>query len=246
MTKNTTNWLLIGAAGLAALFVFGNKSTSSGTSTTNNPNIPPNSLLPNSPPVPTVFNQQYYETYEYPAMLAANPNIGNSNYSLTDAEARQYLINNNDIAQWAAIVVPTDFPDNNSAARYHWKTYGVAGKYSFMPFAPTKSTPLSASMVQSNQNQVAQAKSGGSSFWSGLANSVLGIGTQLATTAILAGCDNNTVAGITELNEHEQFVVTNGAAILFNILPYYNSQTNGSKANAIENRFNNVLLQIHG
>lgn len=156
-----------------------------------------------APPVPSTYNQAYYDQYEYPAMVAANPNIQNPNYQMTYAEAMQYKANYLEIQDWLPSVDKHDFPTDQSALQYHWHTFGVAQRYSFMPFIPPKNAHWVAPPANSNS-------SGGSS-WVGTALSIAG------TIIGFFGTDE-------KLNDKEVEVVLTGAAVASRVLPFFNSQ----------------------
>lgn len=176
----------------------------------------------NAPAAPAVFSTAYYLQYQYPAMLAANPNIGNPSYTLTPAEANQYLSNYLDIAQWAGTVVPKQFPTTQAAAQYHWKTYGVAEKRTFLPLIPQDRSTYTP--AQSNGN------TSGGGDWVGEALQIAGtVAAFFGTTDLL-------------LNNKEAEVVITGSAVAMGILPFYYNQP-GSLALNIDDRLNTIVKQ---
>lgn len=190
MAKNN-NLLLYGGAAVAAYLLFFNKSSATPVNTTQN--------YSNIPPPPAVYSQAYYEQYQYPAMLAANPNVGNPNYRLTDAEANQYLQNYLDLAQGLQLEA-TNGMTIQDAARRHWTNHGVAEKRTFLPLMPQDKTPFVPPPANNNAS---------SGSW---ITSALGIATSVVG---LLG------PGDVTLNQREAEVLINGGAILKNILPLF-------------------------
>lgn len=228
MNKKTEHLLLLASVGAAGLY-FLSSSTPGVTSPVSAPLAAsgntgyPYPILPGAPPIPATWNLSYYLTYEYPAMLAANPNIGNPNYQLTQAEANQYFNNYLELQQWEVTVVPKPFANLLIAMQYHWHTYGVAQQYSFTPFLPTKNVNWTPPPVNKN------ASGSSTQSWIGTA---LSIATTVA--AILSPPP--------VLNHAEAEVLINGSAIGLNILPMFYEATNGY-ASAAMGKMEDLLTQ---
>lgn len=84
-----------------------------------------------------------YTLINYPAVIASDNRQVNSNYTLTDQEADQYIENYWDIEQW---IHTFGIATNNQAAyrdkaRYHWQHNGVAEKRIFVPLIPKSNAP---------------------------------------------------------------------------------------------------------
>jgi hypothetical protein len=135
--KNNNTLLLVGggAVVLGGLYLYSKNKTPSLVPGTNTPGT-----TSNIPPAPASYDDQYYKTYQYPALIKANPNLLNSNYQLTPTDANNYLNNYLEIQQWLPTVVGSgkSFSTNQQALQYHWTHYGVAQQYSFVPFYPPK------------------------------------------------------------------------------------------------------------
>lgn len=226
--SNTTT-LLIGAGVLGAGLLFLSKksptATQQSTSTTPGQTLQPGeaypfAILPNHPPLPTTWNYAYYQQWIYPAMLQQNPNVGNSNYTLSQAELNQYLQNYSDLRGAIPSMVPHPFPNQNAFLQDHWKHNAVAEQRSFLPFLPTTTAPYTPPPANPNT-------SGGGSFWS--------TAGQIAMAVVaIAG------PGDPLLNDYEAEILICGGYTAKQILPfYYKDQT----ALAAESKLDELLTQ---
>lgn len=211
--SNTLLWVGGGVAAFMLLSKGGLSALSFGPKT----NAAPGTLVPNAPAPPSVYSQAYYNAYQYPAMIAANPNVSNPNYQLTGAEANQYLQNYMDIAQWSRTF---NNKTPQQAAQYHWTTYGVAERRTFMPLIPQDLTPYTPPPANKNA-------SSGNSF-----SSILG--TVASVAIAFAGTESN------RLNNADVDLIFKGSAIIKEILPMYAS-SDLQLTRAIDDRLNNVL-----
>ena len=184
---------MVGAAGIG-LFLLTRKSPATTLSTTTSV------ATAGAPPAPTSYNQAYYLQYQYPAMVAQDPNITNPNYTLTQAQANQYLQNYLELQQWITTVVPKPFATQLAALQYHWKTYGVALKYTYLPLIPPKNANWTPPPANANS-------SGSSSTFS----TILG-----AATSIIALLGDKQ-----RLNDADLELLFNGCAVAKNIVPLY-------------------------
>lgn len=228
----TTEMLLIGGAGLAAVYFLSSSSTPTVPGTTATTSVLSNLLSPTptvaanpaSPVIPAapvsngLWNNAYYLQYQYPQLQILNPNILNPNHMLTDAEAQAYLNNYLDLQQglptWPAQTganAKYNLEGGNlyDKARSHWGQFGVPQQRSFYPF-----TPVSTLGYVYPTTTTASKSSGG-----GIFGDILGVVKVAApVVAALAGVP---APGIT--NEGVD-AMANGAAIALAILPmYYNA-----------------------
>jgi hypothetical protein len=224
MDKGTEKLLIYGGIAAVGLYFFMQPTTTVA--------VPATATAPAStiPAPPASYNQAYYLTYQYPAMVAANPNITNPNYQMTAAEAQQYYNNYTQIQQWSATVIPKPFPTLQAACQYHWKTYGVAQQMSFMPFTPPD--------IQGWTPPPANANTSGSS-------SVLSTALKVAATAapyaaILLGVG---APPQNQLNDADVEILINGGGIALDILPYYYSTPNGATVRETTNKLTALLKQ---
>lgn len=154
----------------------------------------------------------------YSVLTAANPNLLNPNYIMTDSELNQYKNNYLDVAQWAA----TYKKGVNAGLQKHWHDHGVAEKRVFVPIVPPSNSPYVP--PQPNPNS-----SGGGNFLSTAL-------TVVGSIAAILGPDDP------KLNDLEIQVLFTGAGIVKDILPFYNS-TNRQLVSAIGSRLDSVLNQ---
>lgn len=215
MTNKTTDTLLIvGGVGVAAYLLLSGKSApgTSIVSTLQNvaSSVLPGSgttypyLIPGAPGLPAAYNQAYYLTYIRPAMLAANGNINNPGYTLSQTDANNYLANYTDINEWAhsASVLKESQTGGTvlGAAQFHWHNNGVAEQRTFLPLPwndPTQWVPPPVN------------------------NKSSGSGSTLSTIAEVAGIAAMFVGPEPVLNDTEINLVITSAAIIKKILPFY-------------------------
>jgi len=245
MSSNINPWILVGGA--AAIYFLTRPASAPGTvPSTGITSIIPglNNVIPGSGATSAANvgvnsgvkggNGSFYTVANYAALLAANPNLGNPNYQMTDAEAQQYLANYSDLQTG----LPTwighpDVGGNtvtslNQAAREHWKYYGCAEKRIYLPLQP----PSTAAFIPPPVNN--QAKSGGGSSWIGSAISTVG--------SIALALLGNQSASVPVLNDGEVNVLVTGAAIVKKILPFY-LQVAPDLVHSIENNIDAALSQ---
>src|SRR5579862_9280055 len=139
MAKDNTFLYIGGAAVLGYLFLSGS-STAAPIVSTAAANLPAGTAVNSSgiPVSPTgVWNQQWYLTYQYPAMAALDPNILNPNYVMSDAEAQQYINNYYDLSPQFLNAAPAYWGTTPlNRARYHWRSFGAPEKRTFLPLVP--------------------------------------------------------------------------------------------------------------
>lgn len=220
-SNNALVWM--GAAAVGGYLLLAGSGGVAATSSA----VQPPYLVPGAPALPAAYNQAYYLNYEYPAIVGYNPNVTNPNYVLTAADAQAYYSNYLDIQQWAASVVPSKFPNLQSALQYHWNVYGVPDKRSFVAFVP----PDNANWVPPPVNN----NSSGSSF---LFSSILG---DVASVAVAFAGPQNT----DRLNDLDLELLFNGSAIARAVVPMY-AQTSHDQAVAIFEKINDVLTDYSG
>lgn len=134
MGKNNTPLIIGGGiAALGALYFLSRSSAATPAAGTNF-----SSTIPGAPAPPLVYNDSYYKTYQYPALVAANPNLLNPNYQLTAQDATNYYNNYLELQQWWNGEANKQFPSLQAALQWHWKNAGVPLQYSFVPFTPPK------------------------------------------------------------------------------------------------------------
>lgn len=229
MDKRTESLITYAAIGLGGLYLFNSFKKKSPAPMTNN-------LLPAGSSASTNLNTSTgnqsvalaqlplnvgdnYEKIIYPAMVRANPNIANPNYTLTPAEANQYLNNYLDIKQGT---INWFNGDHTKAAQEHWHTNGVPEKRTFLPLNPPSVIPYSGPPVGD--------AGGGGNFLSG----ALKVITSIAD--IIVG-DQNQV----QPTQGDIDVIVNSAAVLKALLPYFYNTPDGKKALAIEDKMTELL-----
>lgn len=179
-------------------------------------------LLAGSPAPPLVYSKPYFVAYELPAHILVNPNVALSSYTLTPAEAQQYMQNYLDIAQFANQATSVKkWGSPTAAAQYHWHTYGVADQRSFLPINPPDGAPYLQPVANKNAS---------GSAWVGTALTIA------ASVVKLLGPNDP------QLNQAEAQTLITGAAIMKEILPYY-YKTDPKLANAIAARLDGLLKQ---
>lgn len=210
MDNGTKKMLGYAALGVGALVVVNKLKGSpkpqplppgSTTSYNSNPNLPAVRPGTNTAALLQALPPNVGDNYEniiYPAMLAANPNIGNPGYTLTDSEAQTYLNNYLDIQQGTKYWFGGD---HLKAAKSHWQTNGVPEKRTFMPLNPPSVIPYTGPPVSG----------GGGNFLS----SALGVVTTVL--GVLVGTERPDPA----ITDRDLEVIVNSAYIIKEILPFY-------------------------
>ena len=234
MKQNTL--LYIGGAGLLA-YLYLTKSPNNSAPGIFSSALPgvPQTVTPTTagaPPTPTTFDKNYYLTYQYPAILAANPNVGNPNYRLTDAEANQYLANYLDLQQawadpgnhnnpgWDRANTAQDF------ARSHWRQWAIPDKRTFTLLVPSSTTNYNDPHTASN-----------SGFFTSIGNFIKnnsGAIIQYAPkVAALAGVNDTPT-----LNPRDRDTILNGSGIVLSIYEAYNAINPYKSDQAIQSVYN--------
>lgn len=201
LTATTSNGVTVPAAGTSLATTPGGQQVQiiNGTPT-----------LIGAPAPPTTWNSDYYKTYQYPAILAMYPEVGNPNHVLTANEAQNYYNNYVELQQWWQAEANKQFPNILAAMQYHWNHFGVAQGYSFMPFVPVKTVgepPGTFTTPTTNSSS-----SGGSSTFSDI---LKGVGTAASIVAMFLGTNDG------KLNDLDLTLLFNGAAVIKDILPMY-------------------------
>jgi hypothetical protein len=211
---DTKTLMLLGGGGVALYLLTNNNAATTTTPTVTNPQglVGINSGLPGG-------NGSYDTVANYSDLLAAVPNLGNPNYQMTPAELNQYLANYLDLRQGLATWSGGLSPHN---IQYHWTNGGCAQKRIFLPLQP----PSMAAFVP-------PPPSSGSS-WTSWIGPVL----QVAGTVVeaVAGVDNPKY----DLTAGEIEVLITGAAILKDILPFY-EMNQSTRVEMATNRLNSLL-----
>lgn len=191
-------------------------------------------LLQGAPAPPAAFppgqwqqiDRTYFFTWELPAHIKVNPNVGVQSYTLTDTEAAQLMANFSDIATWAngdgktALKVSSPY----DACRYWWHTYGVSDRRTFLPMTP-KFLGAYVPVVQP-----AKPATSGSGSWVSTALGIAG-----SVVALLGPNDP-------PLNAMDQQLLFTSAAVINEILPFY-YKTNKKLAVPINDRLQSLLKQ---
>jgi hypothetical protein len=198
-------------------------------------------------------NGSFYTCANYDQLLALNPNLGNPNYVMTQAEANTYLSNYLDLQQALPTWVGQDtygFHVNTiyDAVTLHWKDYGCAEKRIFYPLVPPSNNnyipppPKAASTsIWGTIAKVATIAAGGilTVASAGTAAPLIAAGTSAALTAESAihGPD------IAQLSDMDLQTIVTGGYILKKILPFY-LESSPDVVNSIINQLDALLLQI--
>src|SRR5882724_4506833 len=176
-------------------------------------------------------NGSFYTISNYNQLLAANPNLGNPNYQLTDAERTQYLNNYLDLQQGLPSWVGRKQPDGiipaniQQAAQEHWHFFGCAEKRIFLPMQP----PSTGAYQPPPPNAGSTSSGGSGSSWISVAGSV-----AVALVGLLGEAD--------KLNDADCQLIFTMSAIIKDILPLY-QQSDPLLTRAIDNRMNNLLIE---
>lgn len=218
--KNNTLLYVGGAAVLAYLYLKGTPAASS-TTAVSAANYP--YLIPGAPPLPQTWDFNYFQTYEYPAMAKADPEILNPNHVLTPAEAAQYEANYQDVREWLNVVTSAgqQYAGNPAAAlQYHWHSAALPDSRTFLPLLPT------ATAGGYVPPKPVSGTSSGSSSW---------ISTGLSIASTVAQFLGNEEV---KMNDYDIAVLLNGAAVIKELLPMYYID---SRALNIENKLTALL-----
>lgn len=163
----------------------------------------------------------FYTVANYQQLLQANPNLGNPNYQLTQAERNQYIANYSDlqtgIATWPGGITPAN-------VQRHWNVYGVPEQRIFLPLQP----PSTAAWIAPPSNP---ASSGGSSTFS----SILGVATTVLGLILGPSKDE-------KLNDKDLELLFTGAYVIYEILPLY-AESDPALTMAIKDKLTDVLTQ---
>lgn len=176
-----------------------------------------------------IINKSYYLQYEYPAHQKINPNILNSGYVLTDAEAQQYLNNYSDINQWALSTASNggthQWGSPLAAAKKHWQTFQPAEQRTFLPLIP----PFTGVWVPPVQSANTSTSSGGSSWVS----TALTIGTSIIA---LLGPDDP------KFTDHDLEIIATGGFVVQQVAQCY-MNVKPKMASAIEAKLDSIIKQ---
>lgn len=250
MKQNTL--LYIGGAGLLA-YLYLTKSPNNSAPGIFSSVLPgvPQTVTPTTagaPPTPTTFDKNYYLTYQYPAILAANPNIGNPNYRLTDSEANQYLANYLDLQQawadpgnhnnpgWDRANTPQDF------ARSHWRQWAIPDKRTFTLLVPSSTTTYNDPHTASNSGFFTSI----GNFIAKNSSTLLSQGGNLLTNALKTAPAAAAIAGINDtptLSPKDRDTILNGSGIVLSIYEAYSAINQYKSDQAIQSVYN-VLNQL--
>jgi hypothetical protein len=206
-------------------------------------------VIPNAPQlVPLTWNAAYYQQYQYPALVALNPQIQNSSYQLTSTDAVNYLNNYLELHEWLAtgVVDGKRFKTQQQALQWHWTTYGVPYQYSFVPFVP----PKNVNWVPPPPNPKASTSVFGTilRITTVVAGATLEIASAGTLTPIVAPATGaalaveGTIHGVPNdaLNAEEIDIIVMSAAIIKKILPFY-LISQSTRVNSIANKIDFLL-----
>jgi hypothetical protein len=204
------------------------------------------------PPAPATFDETYYLTYQYPAMLAYDPNVGNAKYVLTDPQATQYIANYLRLQNYPGDAQPLSSwkdgigvqgvyrnPDTNNLindkARLHWQLYGVANKYSYLPFQPYDNTPPG---LYPPLPTTTPPKKSGSIFGDVLS------GVEVATPIVLALAGTGSSPVLKErLDNREAGILITGGGIMMDVVKLFFGSPYDGQAREISNNFEDLIAQ---
>lgn len=208
------------------------------------PGTPSNSLLssilsPGAVGIPTTYginsgvkggNGSFYLASNYAALVAANPNLGNSNYTMSPAENSQYLSNYQDLQTalpgWVnTTIFGVKIGSLQQAAQMHWHMYALSDKRIFVPLTP----PSTAAYIPAPANP---KSSGGGSFWS----------SALSTVASVAIAVLGTNTPEPKLNDKDLELLFTAGYVVFDILPLYKDVA-PELVGAINDKYTEILTQ---
>lgn len=266
------NILLIGAGAAALYFLYNSKQTAATTTPGAATPAPAGSnLAVNTTPQLYGINSglkggngSFYTVSNYTTLLAQNPNLGNVNYQLTDAEKAQYLSNYLDLQQGLPTWIGqkhngVTMNNINDAIQVHWSVYGVPEQRIFLPLVP----PSGANYIAPPPNP----KSSGGGLFKGILEGLTLVGgvaltiasagaaapivapavaATLTTTAV--STEANILKGINEppslLDDKEIEILVTGAAVAKDILPML-AQANPQHATVINTAIDNLISQYN-
>lgn len=240
MKKGISPVMLIGAAGAAYLLLKPSAASGGGGVAQTLANLLPGS----QPQVPTNYGinsgvrgnlNGVYTVSNYAQLLAANPNLGNPYYKMTEAEISQYLSNYIDLQQGLPSWIGHKQPDGtkpqniSQAAQEHWLNFGCAEKRIFLPLEPPSNIPYvppppapksSGSGVLGSILKAVTIVAGGAITVAtgGAAAPLVAAGESAALTAESAIHGPDTT-GL--LNDAEIQLLFQSAAVIYDILPLY-------------------------
>lgn len=240
-----TNKVLFAGAGLFAAYMLFKGNSGSGApglvSTLQNgltsllPGSTPGTTYPyltsNAPALPAAYNNAYYLNYIRPAMIAANSNVANPGYTLTQSDANVYMNNYVDVAQWAnnATTLKQNVTKHTvlGALQYHWHTYGVPDQRSFLPLPwidpqqwvpPPQNTKSSGGGIFGSILKAVTVIGGG----------ILEVASAGALTPIVAPAtaaalqlEGQIHGPINQLNDAEIDLIVTSGLVIKKILPFY-------------------------
>jgi len=253
------NILLIGAGAAALYFIYNSKQAAAATTPATTPTPGRSNLAVNT--MPQLYginsglqegNGGIYTVANYTTLLAQDPNLGNVNYQLTNAEKAQYLSNYLDLQQGLPTWIGqkhngVKMNNINDAIQVHWSVYGVPEQRIFLPLVP----PSNVAYKPPPQNP----KSSGGGFLKTLLEVATGAaGTLLApatggASLVAAGAATKLESAINGandkiLNDKEIEILITGAAVAKDILPML-AQANPQHATVINNAIDNLVSQYN-
>lgn len=172
----------------------------------------------------------YFEDVLYPAAVKYDPQIGNPGYTPTDAECTQLLQNYLDLRQGLQQRVNGSHTMTQVVQDW-WHTNGVPEKRIFLPLVPSSAVPYTGPLPNANS--------------SGSGSTLKTIGTVASIAAMILGVgEGNVQTSLNQplLNDYECEVLITGAAIAFDIIPFYYSQRS-NLALQIEDRMEALVEQ---
>jgi hypothetical protein len=226
--------------------------TSAGNTTSSGTTYP--YLVPGAPPLPAAFDKGYYLSYILPAMVQANPNVRNANYTLNATDLANYSDNYLDVTQWANTGCPQGggcHMNFDQALQFHWTTYGPGDNRTFLPLpwndmnawapapiiaAPKKSSGLFKGILQ------AVTAIGAGVLEVGSAGALTPVVAPAAAAALSAESKINGFTILPKLNDAEKEVLLTGSAIIIDILPFYN-QSQPKAVRVINAKLHNLLSE---
>lgn len=210
METKTKNIMMLGGAGLAAMFLLGGKKNVVASADGEEKNvlkITKENFLPIDEGFPG-----YYQI-----MAKLYPDTVNPNYTMTDAEAQQFLDNYNDVKQ---ALIKGKNSSLLGAARFFWREYAVPRKMTFLPLKYPRTNGYNGPGISYLTER---------SIVQGLVEMMGYVGTGIS---MFGGVDH-------ELKPHEVDVIFNGAAIIKPILTFFEKD---DMVDAINDKLTSILV----
>lgn len=231
---NDKTLLYIGAAGVAAYFLLkgGNSPQSLLTPGYAPTYVPPGTAAPVTSPTAYPTNYGINGGYvgnsaanvaNYAQLVAANPNLANSNYQLSSLDAQQYLNNYADLQTGLAAQSGGASPQN---IQRHWSTYGVPERRIFLPLVGPSGAPYHAPPTP--------PKSSGGGFFS-IFPSILGAAAKILPAVL--GPNDIVISPV------DAEILLTGGYFVKNILPFYRN-VDKQHVDLINNQFDTLVSQF--